>query len=97
MLLAYLNPQEKEVIWNQLSAYGRNGVYIEYGVDGGSSLIDISDIVTDGIPVTVVNRNSSNAIYDLSGRRVANGSEFQGPNKLSKGVYIQGGKKFVVK
>ncbi len=37
-------------------------------------------------------------IYDLSGRRVANSSEFQGSSfKLPKGVYIQGGKKFVVK
>ena len=36
-------------------------------------------------------------IYDLSGRRVANSSEFQGSSKLPKGVYIQSGKKFVVK
>ena len=42
-------------------------------------------------------RSSETAIYDLSGRRVANSSEFQGSNKLPKGVYIQGGKKFVVK
>ena len=42
-------------------------------------------------------RSSETAIYDLSGRRVANGSEFQGSNKLPKGVYIQGGKKVVVK
>ena len=42
-------------------------------------------------------RSSETAIYDLSGRRVANSSEFQGSNKLPKGVYIQGGKKVVVK
>ena len=36
-------------------------------------------------------------VYDLSGRRVANSSEFQGSSKLTKGVYIQGGKKVVVK
>lgn len=37
-------------------------------------------------------------IYDLSGRRVANSSEFQGSSfRLPKGVYIQNGKKFVVK
>ena len=42
-------------------------------------------------------KSNNNAVYDLSGRRVANSSEFQGPNKLPKGVFIQGGKKFVVK
>ena len=40
---------------------------------------------------------TTDAIYDLQGRRVANSSEFQGSNKLPKGVYIQNGKKFVVK
>jgi len=42
-------------------------------------------------------RSSETATYDLSGRRVANSSEFQGSNKLPKGVYIQNGKKVVVK
>ncbi len=43
-------------------------------------------------------RSSETAIYDLSGRRVANSSESQGSSfKLPKGVYIQNGKKFVVK
>ena len=42
-------------------------------------------------------RSSETAIYDLSGRRVANSSEFQGSNKLPKGVYIQNGKKVVIK
>ena len=43
-------------------------------------------------------RSSETAIYDLQGRRVANSSEFQGSSfRLPKGVYIQGGKKFVVK
>ena len=107
MLLAYLNPQEKEVIWNQLSAYGRKGVYIEYGVDGGSSLIDISDIVTDGVPVAVISRNSSNAIYDLSGRKISTSQHLNlsarpiwtlsSERTLPKGVYIQNGHKFVVK
>lgn len=36
-------------------------------------------------------------IYDLQGLRVANSSELQGSSKLPKGVYIQSGKKFVVK
>lgn len=41
---------------------------------------------------------SSGAIYDLSGRRCANSSKSQGSSlKLPKGVYIQSGKKFVVK
>ena len=43
-------------------------------------------------------KSNNNAVYDLSGRRVANSSEFQGSSfRLPKGVYIQGGKKFVVK
>ena len=43
-------------------------------------------------------RSSETAIYDLSGRRVANSSEFQGSSfRLPKGVYIQNGKKVVVK
>ena len=33
-------------------------------------------------------RSTETAIYDLQGRRVANSSEFQGSNKLPKGVYI---------
>jgi hypothetical protein len=38
------------------------------------------------------------AVYDLQGRRVANSSEFQVSSfKLPKGVYIQNGKKVVVK
>ena len=37
-------------------------------------------------------------IYDLSGRRVANSSEFHGSSfRLPKGVYIQNGKQFVIK
>ena len=43
-------------------------------------------------------RSSETATYDLSGRRVANSSEFQGSSfRLPKGVYIQSGKKVVVK
>ena len=38
------------------------------------------------------------SLYDLSGRRVANSSEFQGSSfKLPKGVYIQNEKKVVIK
>ena len=45
----------------------------------------------------VEKKGKEGVVYDLSGRRVANSSEFQGSNKLPKGVYIQNGKKFVVK
>ena len=45
----------------------------------------------------VEKKGKEGVVYDLSGRRVANSSEFQGSNKLPKGVYIQNGKKVVVK
>ena len=62
-------------------------------------------------PERVTSRECDNSLYDLSGHRVADGSEFflrhdsesgraerQGSCfKLPKGVYIQNGKKFVVK
>ena len=38
----------------------------------------------------------SSAIYDLTGRRVANGEWKMDNGKLPKGVYIQNGKKFIV-
>lgn len=98
MLLAYLNPPKKKVVWNFLSAYGRNGVYAEYGVDGGGSLVDISDLITDEIPATIANRSSVHTgLYDLQGRPVTRGNKATRHNKLPKGIYIENGKKFVVK
>ena len=67
--------------------------YIEMPDGSKFSFYDI-----DNISPYELREISSGAIYDLSGRRVANSSEFQGSSfKLPKGVYIQGGKKFVVK
>ena len=47
-------------------------------------------------------KSASTAIYDLQGRKLANSTEFQGssfklPSLLPKGVYIQGGRKVVVR
>ena len=57
---------------------------------------EFKDIISGVNKVTYV-APANNAIYDLSGRRVANSSEFQGSSfKLPKGVYIQNGKKVVV-
>ena len=53
--------------------------------------------VPAGIGKILRQGKENDASYDLSGRRVANSSEFQGSNKLPKGVYIQNGKKVVVK
>ena len=58
---------------------------------------EFKDIISGINKVTYV-APANNAIYDLSGRRVANSSEFQGSSfRLPKGVYIQNGKKVVVK
>ncbi len=47
----------------------------------------------DGMPV-VNTRNDGNVVYDLSGRKVAD-SETMG--RLSKGIYVANGKKWIVK
>ena len=97
MLVAYLNPPETKVLESTLAAYGKKGVYISYRLAaGGSDFVSAPDI-TNSINHISVQPVANAAIYDLSGRRVANSSEFQGSSKLPKGVYIQSGKKFVVK
>ena len=97
MLIAYLNPSETKVLESTLAAYGKKGVYISYRLAaGGSDFVSAPDI-TNSINHVSAQPVANTAIYDLSGRRVANSSEFQGSNKLPKGVYIQGGKKFVIK
>ena len=53
--------------------------------------------VPAGIGKILRQGKENDASYDLSGRRVANSSEFQGSNNLPKGVYIQNGKKVVIK
>lgn len=53
---------------------------------------------TGGIVDTVFFGTTPHTLYDLQGRRVADGSEFQGYSfRLPKGIYIQGGKKVVIK
>ena len=47
----------------------------------------------DGMPV-VNTRNDGNVVYDLSGRKVAD-AETMG--RLSKGIYVVNGKKWIVK
>ena len=72
-----------------LCTVGDKTIYDSHYVDSGKlTSVDTPKVA----PV------ANNAIYDLSGRRVANSSEIQGSSfRLPKGVYIQGGKKFVVK
>ena len=77
-------------VWNEMSVHGMS----EYlaGVESPSSS-EKNQGVKGGNGFA-----KSLFIYDLSGRRVANSSEFQGSSfKLPKGVYIQNGKKVVVK
>ena len=52
----------------------------------------------DSIETLSAKRQSNGFLYDLSGRRVADSSEFQVSSfKLPKGMYIQNGKKVVIK
>ena len=77
-------------VWNEMSVHGMS----EYlaGVESPSSS-EKNQGVKGGNGFA-----KSLFIYDLSGRRVANSSEFQGSSfRLPKGVYIQNGKKVVVK
>jgi hypothetical protein len=71
---------------------GANKAYYIYPGTGGSKSLDflfVDDATGIDMPTTVTTSVDANApIYDLSGRRVIN---------PSRGIYIQGGKKFVVK
>jgi sialidase-1 len=71
---------------------GANKAYYIYTGTGGSKSLDflfVDDATGIDMPTTVTTSVDANApIYDLSGRRVIN---------PSRGIYIQGGKKFVVK
>ena len=76
------------------------GATVEFGscTIGDEILFTAEDFTRiSAIRTIKTSERTNNAVYDLSGRRVANSSEFQGPSKLPKGVYIQNGKKFVVK
>ena len=90
LLIAYLNPADYGFSRVTLSAYGRNGVYREYDSAGGTTIIDKPDIPLWIENVTKSEHMVSPSLYDLSGRCAKNG-------ELHKGVYIQNGKKFVVK
>ena len=99
LLVAYLNPADYGFSRVTLSAYGRNGVYWEYNMAGGSTIIDKPDIPLGVESVTESEHVVSPSVYDLQGRRVCQGNnvtEYQG-NKLPKGIYIQNGRKVVVK
>jgi hypothetical protein len=91
--LAYPPVEETSIGWKYtfLGNYLKNDEII-YGI----SSEDVDQLITN-IDLQQIRQVDSNAIYDLSGRRVANSSEIQGSSKLPKGVYIQSGKKFVVK
>ncbi|MBO4827635.1 MAG: hypothetical protein J5506_10485 [Prevotella sp.] len=73
-----------------LQMYVKDGVCTPEvsGPSGGPSchLLSINDL--SGVNALTVNKNSNAPIYNMAGQRV---------NKAVKGVYIQNGKKFVVK
>jgi hypothetical protein len=47
--------------------------------------------VEDAVKTVTREQEADNRYYDLSGRQIVNGQP------VSKGIYIRGGKKFVVK
>ena len=97
MLVAYLNPPETKVLESTLAAYGKKGVYISYRLAaGGSDFVSAPDI-TNSINHVSAQPVANAAIYDLQGRRVSVSSASSVSSVHPKGVYIQGGKKFVIK
>ncbi len=82
-------------MWFALASFTRNGVEIYHKDFPATNGIESVNTTSRGKGFNGFAK--SLFIYDLSGRRVVNSSEFQGSNKLPKGVYIQNGKKFVVK
>lgn len=78
--------------------FGTDNGLFKYS-DGEFVVFDFSDspALIEG-PNIQLSASVQGSWFDLQGRRVANSSEFQGSSfKLPKGVYIQNGKKFVVK
>ena len=77
------------------------GATVEFGscTIGDEILFTAEDFTRiSAIRTIKTSERTNNAVYDLQGKRVANSSEFQGSSfKLPKGVYIQNGKKVVVK
>jgi hypothetical protein len=97
MLIAYLNPSETKVLESSLAAYGKKGVYISNRLAaGGSDFVNAPDI-TNSINHVSAQPVANTAIYDLSGHRVSVSSASSVSSVLPKGVYIQNGKKVVVK
>ena len=93
-LVAYLNPPAIQVTSTSLVIYGKNGVYVNYYAAGGGELVEppIVNRISSISPLNPANINQ----YDLSGRKLPSLQGGAG-GRLPKGVYIQGGKKFVVK
>jgi hypothetical protein len=57
-------------------------------------LVYYNEAYTLDVPILWQTADADNSIYDLSGRKLPS---LQVGGRLHKGVYIQGGKKFVVK
>ena len=62
----------------------------KYDVTDVSTTVGISEIKNEELRI-------KNEIYDLSGRRVASSLHHSSTSSLPKGVYIRGGKKYLVK
>ena len=92
MLIAYMNPSDADISDIYFAAYGKKGVYISYKPTAGSGCF----VIAPDIPTSIELMNSkcstgSTTLTDLQGRHVQNNKT------LPRGIYIQNGRKFVVK
>ena len=69
--------------------------HAETGTFDSRFTLEVGNAVTD--IKNVYDNDNGNEIYDLQGRRMDNSSTFTLPSSLKKGIYIQGGKKYIVK
>ena len=88
-------------IENRTGAVGGWNSFLFLGCYEGEELIfsrgDFFKVPTSlGAPETIMQESSRNSLYDLSGRKLPSLQGGAG-GRLHKGVYIQNGKKFVVK
>ncbi|MBR5037048.1 MAG: M6 family metalloprotease domain-containing protein [Prevotella sp.] len=65
--------------------------------DGVITFDFLKDYVAADIRQVENGKRASDAVYDLQGRKIANGKWIMDNGELPKGVYIQNGNKFVVK
>ena len=88
IITRYDNGNEAKRLWDGVT-FVNHGYYIEGTSYSGSSRPAVIT-ATSGITTIASDASGDNAVYDLSGRKTGNAP-------LPRGIYVSGGKKFVVK